>query len=144
MNKRTRDISPSKEVEDATHQTKKIREEKNKLAQIFDGTYFEVVEHDKNTKNISARCMKCGIKEKIIRGQSTSTGNFYQHILRTHPDEYMAMKDKFNEIAEKKLTKKTVPLKTQSILSFAGLLDAKKVSLFNRELFFHVGSIGSF
>lgn len=129
MNKRTRDESTSNEVEDATHQSKKMREENIKLAQIFDGTYFDVIEHDKNTKNIAARCMKCGIKEKIIRGQSTSTGNFFQHILRKHPDEYMAMKEKFNEVAEKKSTKKGVSLKAQSILSFtSGFLDSNKVS----------------
>lgn len=106
---------------------KKRREEKNNLPKIFDGTYYEVVEHDTNTKGIAAKCKKC-IKEKIIRGQSTSTGNFYQHFYRTHVDEHKVMKEYCDE-RPGKLEKKAISSKMQTILPFAtGSIDPLKVT----------------
>lgn len=65
---------------------------------------------------------------KIIRGQSSSTGNFYQHYFRTHTDEYPKLKDYCDERIEKKMQKKEISSKKQAILSFATCeLDPHKV-----------------
>lgn len=60
------------------NQTDKIQQTESniKLPKIFDGTFFEVVELNKTNKNINARCKKC---KKHVKGQCTSTGNFYKH-----------------------------------------------------------------
>lgn len=88
-----------------------------KLPKIFDGTYYEVVELDRKTKNISARCKKC-IKEKIIKGQTNTTGNFYQHFSRSHIDDHKALKE-YCDGREKRSDHKLSSTKSQTILPFA-------------------------
>lgn len=125
MAKRTIDqLIPNEDVDDIPA-LKKRREERNNLPKIFDGTYYEVVEHDINTKTIAAKCKKC-IKDKIIRGQSSSTGNFYQHFLRTHFDDHKDMKEYCDERTGK-TAKRTISSKMQTMLSFNGSLDSLKV-----------------
>lgn len=115
--------------------SKKRCEDSKKLPKIFDGVYYEVIEHDNETKSISARCKKC-IKEKIIRGKSTSTGNFYQHFSRTHVVDHGAMKEYCDERNEKKIDKKAGSPGIQTILPFAtGLLDPAKVLI---DKFFNI------
>lgn len=127
MAKRTCDQLISNEDDSGIPALKKRREEATKLPKIFDGTYFTVVDHDKETKSISAKCMNC-IKEKIVRGQSSSTGNFYQHFLRTHAEEHIKMKEYCDERTNKNLAKRANSSKTQTILPFStDLLDQQKV-----------------
>lgn len=115
------------EIDNEMHTLKRRREDTVKLPKIFDGSYYEVVEHDKDNKSISAKCMKC-IKSKVIRGQSSSTGNFYQHYMRTHPDEHKAMKEYCDEKLDKKVERKAISSKVQSILPFStGSVDPSKV-----------------
>lgn len=117
------------DVDNENPLSKKRCEDSKKLPKIFDGIYYEVIEHDDETKNISARCKKC-LKEKIIRGKSTSTGNFYQHFSRTHIDDHKTMKEYCDERNEKKIDKKAVSSGIQTILPFATVfLDPAKVMI---------------
>lgn len=99
-----------------------------KLAKIFDGTYFEIVEHDENKKSITAKCLNCLIKENNIRGSSTTTGNFYKHYLKVHPDKHDEMRIYCDEKAEHRKKVAEFKTKVQSVLPFSNVLDPKKVS----------------
>lgn len=132
MAKRTRDERIDDEDDSDSPISKKGREESSTLAKIFDGTYFTVIEHDNDTRYISAKCMKC-IKEKIIRGQSSSTGNFYQHYIRVHTDNYVAMKEYCDERASRKKEKR-ISITKQTVLHFSmGSIDPLKVHI--REIY---------
>lgn len=99
---------------------------KSKLATVFDGTYFEVVKHDVSNGSISTKCLNCK-KENIIRGNSSSTGNFFKHYLKVHRDIHEEMKNYCDEKSEHTIKKRT---RNQSVLPFTNMLDPKKVSLF--------------
>lgn len=123
--------SNKKDNDDHSASGKRL-EEADKLPTIFDGTYYKVISHDKENKSISAKCMKC-IKEKIIRGQSTSTGNFYQHFWRSHREDHKIMK----EYCDGKKTEKNVMssnVQAQSVLQWVksnGPLDTNRVIISN-------------
>lgn len=61
--------------------TKKRKKLKTGLPKVFDGTYF-VVKHMTEDK-ILAICRTCN---KELSGSTTSTGNFFSHIKRLHPE----------------------------------------------------------
>lgn len=65
-------------MEDAPKKRKKF---KSSLPKVFDGTYF-VVKHMTEDK-ILAICRTCN---KELSGSTTSTGNFFSHIKRLHPE----------------------------------------------------------
>lgn len=119
MPKRTRESSPIDQT--------------IKLPKAFDGTYFEVVEYDKITKNITAKCVSCKLKDKSIRGKSTSTGNFYKHYQLTHPDDHAAMRTYCDERIDRKVVR--VKRANQSVLPFVGALDQTKVNIIIYEIF---------
>lgn len=80
-NKRPRDnLPPLLDNGDATLNPAILK----KLPKIFDGEYFAVLDYDEKTKKITARCVCCSAKSVSIRGQSTSTGNFYKHYMKAH------------------------------------------------------------
>lgn len=60
------------------NQTDEVRQKESdvKFPKLFDGKYFKVIEWNNTNKKIVAICRKC---EKEVRGQYTSTGNFYKH-----------------------------------------------------------------
>lgn len=118
-NKRQREIDDGSVPEQA---------KKPKLAKVFDGTYFTIVEHDEIKKNISAKCTNCVIKENIIRGSSSSTGNFFKHYFKIHPDKHNEMKIYCDEKAEHRKFAAETKTKIQPVLPFSNMLDPKKVS----------------
>lgn len=118
-NKRQREMDDSSGLKPA---------KKPKLAKVFDGTYFDNVEHDENQKSVAAKCTNCLPKTKIIRGSTCSTGNFFKHYLKMHPDKHDEMKiycdERFQKVAAETKTK------IQSFLPFSNVFDPKKVSKF--------------
>lgn len=61
-----------------------------KFPKILDGKYYTITERD-SSNNIKARCMHC--VNKIYSGTILSTGNFFKHISKIHPDLYDDVKD---------------------------------------------------
>ncbi|XP_031633718.1 uncharacterized protein LOC116347298 [Contarinia nasturtii] len=118
MSKRSREDEHSDDNDHAS---------KFKLPAIFDGKYFKIISHDKDTKKISAKCNQCTIKDKIIRGQTTSTGNFYTHYKLTHINYYIAMRDYCKGKTDRRMTTANEQ-KIQSLLPFSmGSLDFNRV-----------------
>lgn len=64
-----------------TDEFPKRRKRSNQLPKVFDGTYF-VVKHMTEDK-ILAICRTC---DKELSGSQRSTGNFFSHIKRIHPE----------------------------------------------------------
>lgn len=54
----------------------------SKMPKIFDGKYFKIISKDGD--NIKAQCMNC--VNRSYSGNVHSTGNFYKHISKIHPD----------------------------------------------------------
>lgn len=52
------------------------RQKPIKAPKNFDGNYFELVDWDGQSLNIKAKCQTC---QKELKGQYTSTGNFFTH-----------------------------------------------------------------
>jgi hypothetical protein len=50
------------------------------LPLILDGLYFEVIELDKISGKVKAKCKLCEPKEKIINGSLRPTSNFTTHL----------------------------------------------------------------
>lgn len=101
---------------------------KVKLPTIFDGKFFEVIDYNAENRHISAKCTNCILKEKIIRGQSTSTGNFFKHYSNIHPDKHELLRAYCDERNDQRKVKSRATCKVQSILPFTNTLDPKKVS----------------
>lgn len=51
------------------------------IPRLLDGKYFEIVKRD--DIKVEAVCKSCG---KIRKGNLTSTGNFMEHIKKSHPE----------------------------------------------------------
>lgn len=123
-NKRPRDnLPPLLDNGDATLNPAILK----KLPKIFDGEYFAVLDYDEKTKKITARCVCCSAKSVSIRGQSTSTGNFYKHYMKAHSNLVDDVK-KYCDEKVNAVTTKGKPDK-QSILPFSKKLDPIIVSL---------------
>lgn len=66
--KRKRDDSPDEDTQ--------ISKKPKKLPKILDGVYFKVNDWDGESINLTAQCQLCPSQ---VRGQVTSTGNFFKH-----------------------------------------------------------------
>lgn len=69
MAKRPRENDEDNQISELTTKVKKI-------PKIFDGQFFELVNWDGKSLNITATCQIC---KKPLKGQHTSTGNFTKH-----------------------------------------------------------------
>lgn len=96
-----------------------------KFPKILDGKYYKIVEYDKATDLVVAKCMHCTKKEVTIRGKKNTTGNFHTHYGRVHSDHADAVK---NYCDENKIERKKVERpKIQPSLPFKFALDPMKV-----------------
>lgn len=57
-----------------------------KVPKILDGKFFAFVRSDASDV-IVAKCCLCETGRKFIHGKYGSTGNFWDHIRRVHPDK---------------------------------------------------------
>lgn len=95
-----------------------------KLPKVFDGTYFEPHKWDGKSIEISSICQLC---KKILKGQYTSTGNYYKHYRNTHGNMF----DEMKKYCDSKLSKHighNAPQPKESILKFVNHIDQEKVS----------------
>lgn len=118
----------SRKIESKTDNT---NDDKPKFPKILDGTYYKIVEYDKENDSVEAKCMNCTKKDVIIRGSRTSTGNFHTHYTRRHSDHTNDVKDYCDE--NKIERKKVERPKLQSVLPFKFALDPMKVIALNRS-----------
>lgn len=85
------------------HVAKKTKKD-TKLAKILDGTYYVVESVDGD--NIQARCAvdSCGV---VRKGTKTSTGNFYSHYIKKHPQLVDALRA-YNKPVPTQVTQPTI------------------------------------
>lgn len=119
MSKRKRCTNEADEDERSSNVLKKPR--------VLDDTYFKIDEWDMESSNISAKCTTC---KKKVKGQLTSTGNFFKHIRSCHPDLLETVKN----YCEAKMNSKveiSSPQTKQRKLSYINRLDQNKVRYFH-------------
>lgn len=98
-------------------------DQKRNFPKILDGKYFVVLEYDKETEYVRAKCTNC--KKGEIRGKKSSTGNYHAHYTRVHADISEDVKNYCDEKAEKRVTARK--LNKQTVLPFGNSLDPMKV-----------------
>lgn len=95
MNKRQRDTTMDTDQIELDHSSKRPRNNDEetyvkKKPKILDGKFFKIGDGDEKNENILVTCTSC---KKAIKGQLTSTGNFYKHYRRVHKDIFIEMKE---------------------------------------------------
>ncbi|KAL5288132.1 hypothetical protein ACFFRR_008782 [Megaselia abdita] len=75
--------------------SRRRKKSKNSLPKLFDGTYF-VVKSILDDK-ITVKCRACN---KELNGYKTSTGNFFSHIKRIHPEILDECKSYLNSLSK--------------------------------------------
>lgn len=117
-----------RKADDSSHHEQSAKRQRK----IFDGTFYmlkdDAVDNDdnSNTDLIVAQCMIC-TKETFIRGNNSSTGNFYKHFRKLHNDKVDELKnhcDSKTKPASRGVKKNE---NVQSILPFVNTLDSIKV-----------------
>lgn len=75
------------------------------IPKLLDGTFYAIVSRD--GMKVVARCLKCGKERK---GDISSTGNFMEHIKKSHPDikEKVEQHRKHSSDKQQKKHQKTV------------------------------------
>lgn len=92
-----------------------------KVPKIFDGKYFEVINHDVND-NVKAKCVTCN---EMKNGNTSSTGNFFKHYEKKHPLQlnelklYTKKKDNLSQKSEntKSSQQRTLPFGSKEDVS---------------------------
>lgn len=102
-----------------------------KFPKILDGTFYQVQNHNKATKSVTAKCMICKI---AVKGVTNSTGNFYSHFYRKHAEQ--DIESLKNHCEEDEKMKSATSNKIQTLLPFASTLDPKKVGHLFEEIIF--------
>lgn len=108
---------------------REVETDVSKMPKILDGTYYEVREHNKETKWVAAKCLIC-TKGTIVKGRTNSTGNFHSHFYRYHTEENIENLKHYCDEDEKSTRKvgENRTKRVQTLLPFAGSLDQIKVS----------------
>lgn len=110
-------------------ETREEIEKEIKFPKILDGTFYQVQNHNKQTKSVTAKCMIC---KNNVKGVTNSTGNFFSHFYRKHAeDDIERLKIHWDDDEKMKLATHN---KIQTLLPFATTLDPKKVS-YLKQLF---------
>lgn len=109
---------------------------RKKGPKMFDGTYYILKENDdvnetnstKNANSAIAKCVLCTVKPTFIKGNFSSTGNFYKHFKHVHADRLEELRAHCDSKTKPALVKKNEKL--QTILPFANVIDPLKVSTY--------------
>lgn len=129
MSKRQRNITTDTDDDEFHPNSKRLRDndeesvpQNKKQPKVFDGKYFELVDWDEKATNIKAVCKEC---KREVKGQVSSTGNFYKHYRTVHKDVYHEMKADCDRRIDKENSSSTLK---QKKLPFINQIDQNKVN----------------